>query len=215
MARIMVLAGTNGAGKSSIAGAMLRARGTPYFNPDEVTTAITARNPGMDAATANGLAWQEGVGRLRQAIALRESFTFETTLGGQTVTTLLMEAASAGLSVSIWYCGLESVELHMRRIATRVAAGGHDIPAEKVRARFDASRSNLLRLMPIADDLAIYDNSADARPKPVPRLLVRLTRNVLTFPADAETFAGTPAWAQPLLAAAVDAASELPAFLNK
>lgn len=214
MARITVLAGTNGAGKSSLAGAMLRHRGGEYFNPDEATQAIRAEHPDMDASAANSLAWHDGVDRLRRAIVLRESYTFETTLGGRTVTELLLDAAAAGLAVSIWYCGLASVELHMRRIAARVAAGGHDIPAAKVRERFDASRSNLLRLIPVASDLAIYDNSTDAAPAPAPRPLLRLSAGVFTFPADAVTFSQTPEWARPLLAAAVDSAVELPAFLR-
>jgi predicted ABC-type ATPase len=193
---------------------MLRARGGHYFNPDEATRAIAAQNPAMDAGQANTLAWQLSVAKLREAVATKTSYTFETTLGGQTVTGLLLEAAAAGITLSIWYCGLESVDLHMRRIAARVAAGGHDIPAAKVRERFDASRSNLLRLIPIADDLAIYDNSADAQPNPEPRPLLRLHQGVLRFPIDGETFARTPGWAQPLLAAAVGAARELPVFLR-
>ncbi len=74
-----------------------------YFNPDEATQAILAANPGMDEAVANGLAWQESVRRLRVAIAAGESYVFETTLGGRSVTALLLAAARAGTELAVWY----------------------------------------------------------------------------------------------------------------
>jgi predicted ABC-type ATPase len=51
------LAGTNGAGKSSIAGAMFLARGVPYFNPDEAALLILFANPGATQEDANSAAW--------------------------------------------------------------------------------------------------------------------------------------------------------------
>jgi predicted ABC-type ATPase len=160
------------------------------------------------------LAWKESADRLRQAIATRTSYTFETTLGGRTITSLLVEAVKAGLSLSVWYCGLASVELHLQRIAARVAAGGHGIPESKVRERFDASRTNLLRLMPIASKLVVYDNSYEAGLAPNPRLLLRLGDGVLDVPCSMAEFRDTPEWAQPLVAAAVESAREIPDFLK-
>jgi len=54
---IYVLAGTNGAGKSSVAGAAIRERGADYFNPDEATRRIIEGNPGIDPREANSRAW--------------------------------------------------------------------------------------------------------------------------------------------------------------
>ena len=143
MERITVLAGTNGAGKSSIAGQALRQAGGAYFNPDEVTRQILAANSDLTEVEANAIAWQESVQRLRAAIAGHTDYTFETTLGGQTVTGLLLAAAAAGHELVIWYCGLDSPERHLARVAARVAGGGHDIPEAKVRTRYEASRANL------------------------------------------------------------------------
>jgi predicted ABC-type ATPase len=95
MPRISVLAGTNGAGKSSIAGAMLRSAGGQYYNPDEETKHVLTANPGMDPATANGLAWQAGVSQLRAAIETRQNYVFETTLGGDTV-------SRSGSGIAAW-----------------------------------------------------------------------------------------------------------------
>jgi predicted ABC-type ATPase len=206
MPRISVLAGTNGAGKSSIAGAMLRSAGGQYYNPDEETKHVLAANPGMDPAMANGLAWQAGISQLRAAIETRQNYIFETTLGGDTVTALLLEAAAAGLEVWVWYCGLDGPDRHLSRIRSRVARGGHDIPEEKVRARYIASRRNLVRLMPHVSRLTVYDNSVEADPAsgrvPKPRLLLDVSTGAVIFPETQEDLRHTPAWAQPLVACA-------------
>ncbi len=164
MPRITVLAGTNGAGKSSIAGARLREAGGAYFNPDEETRRVLTANPGIALDEANGLAWQESVRRLGLAIATKTDYAFETTLGGQTVTALLLEAAAAGLELFVWYCGLDSPERHIARVEARVSKGGHNIPEQKIRERYHASRQNLVRLMPLVTTLRVYDNSVEADP---------------------------------------------------
>lgn len=214
MARITVLAGTNGAGKSSIAGAMLREAGGDYVNPDEATRDILAANPGMDAATANALAWQANVAQLEAAIAGHAHYNFETTLGGRTITERLLQAAAAGMEVAVWYCGLDSPERHLARIRARVARGGHDIPPGRVRERYTASQRNLIRLLPHLHQLAIYDNSAETDPadgrRPAPRKLLQWHAGALRYPVALDELAATPAWAQALVAYAVDLAGSLP-----
>ena len=207
MARITVLAGTNGAGKSSVAGQALREAGGAYFNPDEATRQILAANPGLTEESANALAWQESVQHLRAAIADHTDYTFETTLGGQTVTGLLLAAAAAGHELMIWYCGLDGPERHLARVAARVAGGGHDIPEAKVRARYDASRANLVRLMPHVTMLRVYDNSAEADPatgqRPTPKLVLEVKGATTSYPRTAAELATIPAWAKPLVARAL------------
>jgi predicted ABC-type ATPase len=206
MPRITVLAGANGAGKSSIAGTRLRAAGGAYFNPDEETRRVLTASSGMALGEANGLAWQESVRRLRVAIASKTDYAFETTLGGQTVTELLMEAAATGLELFVWYCGLDSAERHLARVQARVSKGGHDIPEQKIRERYYTSRQNLVRLIPQVTTLRVYDNSVEADPAngqtPCPRLVLELARGNVLFPATPTAMAATPAWAQPIVACA-------------
>ena len=102
----MVLAGTNGAGKSSIGGAFLRQAGGRYFNPDEIARAMRVADPSLDVAAANGRAWATGRRLLEQAIRERHDFALETTLGGRTITGLLLEALRRGFEVRVWYAGL-------------------------------------------------------------------------------------------------------------
>jgi predicted ABC-type ATPase len=201
---IYVLAGTNGAGKSSVAGAMFRRAGADYFNPDEATARILAANPGITIAEANSAAWHEGKRLLERAIAERLDFAFETTLGGHTITAILQDALAAGIEVRIWFVGLSSPDLHIARVRARVARGGHDIPEEKIRERYDRSRINLVELMPRLTELRLFDNSFEADPHagrpPRPKLILHLAKGRIVEMVD---LSETPGWAKALVAAAV------------
>jgi len=199
-----VIAGTNGAGKSSVAGAMFRRAGADYFNPDEATARMLAANPGISMTDANSAAWLQGKRLLERAIAERLDFALETTLGGHTITALLQQALAVGIHVRMWFMGLSSPELHLARVQTRVAHGGHDIPETKIRERYDRSRINLIDLMPRLTELRVFDNSVDADPqagrRPEPVLILHLARGKIRRMVG---LADTPQWARSVLAAAL------------
>ena len=75
--RIYVLAGVNGSGKSSIAGAAFREMGGDYYNPDEVARQLREARPGLSQADANAAAWQRGFEYLNEAIERQFDFAFE------------------------------------------------------------------------------------------------------------------------------------------
>ena len=201
---LYVLAGVNGAGKSSIGESEFRSQGSPVFNPDTIAQQIRLLHPDISLTLANAHAWQIGKSLLEQAIAGGHDYRFETTLGGRTIAQLLEKAARSGHRLRIWFCGLASPELHLRRVQSRVALGGHDIPKDKIRERWNRSRENLVRLLPLIDHLRVYDNSADADPaeglKPEPVLLLEIKSGKITAPAD---LSGAPDWAKPIIAAAI------------
>lgn len=202
---IWVLAGVNGAGKSSVGGASIRARGADYFNPDEAARRIADASPGLSPPEANSAAWNEGKRLLERAIAERLDFAFETTLGGRTITDLLLQAIKQGLDVRIWYVGLSNAEQHIARVRARVAAGGHDIPEAKVRERYTGSRLNLIRLQKIVTEVRVYDNSVESDPatgqRPQPRLLLHLLKGRIKEACD---LAQVPEWAKPIFAKAME-----------
>ncbi len=202
--RIYVLAGVNGAGKSSLGGAAIRESGGEYYNPDEAARGLTAANPRLTQAEANGLAWQIGKQLLEHAIAQRLDFALESTLGANTIPALLRAAAQQGFEVRVWYAGLASPELHIARVKSRVRKGGHDIPEADILRRYQHSRLNLIELLPHLAALRVYDNSADADPAkgkaPEPLLVLHLERGKLLNAAD---LPHTPDWARPIVAAAL------------
>ena len=202
--RIYVLAGVNGAGKSSIGGAAIRASGADYYNPDEAARELMATQPGLTLAEANAAAWQTGRTLLERAIQERLDFAFETTLGGNTIPRLLGEAARRGIEIFVWYVGLESPRLHIDRVAARVSRGGHPIPEETIRRRYELSRLNLIQVLPSLAGLRVYDNSDDAEPEtgrtPTPRLVLHLEAGRILGPED---LSATPDWAKPIVVAAL------------
>jgi predicted ABC-type ATPase len=202
--RIYVLAGTNGAGKTSIGGAALRESGADFFNPDEAAQRIRSADPGLTEAEANSAAWHQGKRLLERAIAGRLDFAFESTLGGNTIPALLARAASLGIEVRVWFVGLSSPELHIARVRARVAKGGHDIPEADIRRRWETGRLNVIRLLPKLTEVRVYDNSGDADPDtgvtPVPVLILYVRRGRIVAPRD---LSATPTWAKPLVAAAL------------
>ena len=201
---LFVLAGVNGAGKSSLGGAAVRESGGDYYNPDEVARGLMAANPRLGQTEANSKAWLIGRNLLEKAIAKRLDFAFESTLGANTIPALLRAAAQAGFEVHVWYAGLSSPELHLARVKSRVRKGGHDIAEADIRRRFHHSRLNLINLLPYIAALHVFDNSTDADPAagraPEPVLVLHMERGKILNAADLPQ---TPDWAKPLVAAAL------------
>lgn len=183
---------------------MLLENGVEYFNPDEAARLILSANPGITQTDANSAACHEGKRLLERAIAERCSFAFETALGGHTITALLDRALLEGIEVRIWYVGLSSPELHIARVRSRVAGGGHDIPEETIRKQYNDSRLNLIHLLPKVTELRVYDNSNEADPftgaTPEPTLILHLARGAVVSSCELNL---TPEWAKPILAAAM------------
>jgi len=204
---ILVLAGVNGAGKSSVGGALLAEHGLAWYNPDSHARELMAQL-GLAPEDANARAWAHGKAQVEAATAKGRNYAFETTLGASTIPELLARAARTH-DVLMLFCGLASVELHLRRVRARVARGGHGIPEAKIRERWTRSRMNLIRLLPQLARLQVFDNSAEAADGdeiPDPLLLLEIAGGRLVHPAsdDAAALRATPEWARPVLQAAIE-----------
>jgi predicted ABC-type ATPase len=204
---IVVLAGVNGSGKSSVGGAMLQAFGLTWFNPDACARELVVRGNAM-LEEANARAWQQGRELLEAAIARRTNHAFETTLGARTIPALLADAARTH-DVKMIYVGLSSPEQHIDRVRLRVAHGGHPIPEEKIRERWITSRENLIGLLPHLTQLQVFDNSVEAKPGeviPAPVLVMETVRGRMRYPdpSDAAALARTPEWARAIVQAAIE-----------
>lgn len=199
---ITVIAGTNGAGKSSILGEYLRQHGGEYFNPDEIARTLRQRQPRLNQEEANSLAWTAGKELLEAAIANGWDYTFETTLGGNTIRRLLQDAAVHGHRLVVWYVGLDSPEAHLARVAARVKRGGHGIPESKIRERFTRSLENFIELLPLIAELRVFDNSQSVNlvggESPRPRGLLHIRDGEVV---ESVALTRVPDWAKPLFAA--------------
>jgi predicted ABC-type ATPase len=202
--RIFVLAGVNGAGKTSIGGAMLRQAGIEFYDPDAAARSFLASGLGMSQQEANAAAWRQGRRLLERAIDEGKEFAFETTLGGNTIASLLKNAIKQGIEVRIWYVGLESPELHIARVRSRVELGGHDISEAKIRERYVRSRINLIELQPNLTELKVFDNTEEGDPQkgqtPAPKLLLHQKERRIVSLCDLRS---VPRWAKPILQTAI------------
>jgi predicted ABC-type ATPase len=176
-----------------------------YFNPDEAAARIR-HDLHCSVEEANAYAWREGKQFLEAAIREHTSHAFETTLGGTTIAHLLGQAADAGFDIRVWFIGLATPEQHIARVKARVTAGGHGIPEPKIRERWDASRRNLIMLMPRLTELRVFDNSAERDSEsgkiPAPRLLLHWQNGAIVAPSRSE-LRSTPEWAKPIVACAL------------
>lgn len=154
---IVAIAGPNGAGKSTFFEAHLASSGLRFLNADDL-----ARELEVDAATAAELA-----NRLRgELVDLRESFVFETVLSdpvGDKVD-FLAKAAAQVYTVVMVFIGVDDAEISEQRVAMRVLQGGHDVPADKLSARFPRTMKNLARAIQKLPHVLVFDNSDLANP---------------------------------------------------
>jgi predicted ABC-type ATPase len=185
-------------------GALFCAENAEFFNPDEAAQRLRALQPELSSKEANAHAWAMGKHLLERAIAERKNYAFETTLGGDTITALLLKALNADIEVRVSYVGLKSPEQHIERVGRRVARGGHDIAGDRIRQRYDSSRLNLIRQLPKLTELRLFDNSEEADPysgqTPEPLLVLHLGRGRVLEMCDPNM---VPEWAKPIVSAAL------------
>ncbi len=92
----------------------------------------------------------------------RQSFAFETTLSSKSFLKFLKARKAEGYYVHIFFFWLSSAELAVSRVAARVAGGGHEVPEEVVRRRYERSVANFLgHYTALADTWLLCDNSND------------------------------------------------------
>lgn len=148
---VIALAGPNGAGKSTFYESYLADGGLRFINADDLSTAI-----GLSPYEAAELA----ASIRRELVNQRESFIFETVLSdpvGEKVDQLASYTA-LGYTVVLLFIRIASADESMRRVAMRVCQGGHDVPDEKLRARFDRTLANLHRAIQKLPHVIVYSN---------------------------------------------------------
>lgn len=151
-----IIAGTNGAGKSSIYKQSAAIQQTGEFvNADIIARKIAPENPERASAPAARLV----IKRLDELIKLRGDFVYETTLSSHQSLDVLRRCRSAGYRVGLMFVALSDADLHVRRVRERVEQGGHDIAESTVRRRYARALANLSAAIGIAHEFIAFDNS--------------------------------------------------------
>jgi len=154
---IVALAGPNGAGKTTFYGAHLARTGLRFVNADDLARELGLAPYDVADAAKN----------VRDALVeQRESFEFETVFSDPVGDKLefLRAATSLGYTVVLCFIGLDSPELSDERVAMRVLQGGHDVPKEKLVARYPRTIENLRRAIRELSHVLVFDNSDLRRP---------------------------------------------------
>lgn len=158
--KIIIVAGPNGAGKTTFAREFLpREAGCPVFvNADLIAAGLSPFAPERAAIQAGRIMLET----IAQHVAKRESFAFETTLSGVSYSRQIPQWRQMGYRVELFFLSLPSADLAMQRVAERVRQGGHGIPEDTIRRRFDAGRRLFAAVyQPLVDQWVLYDNAGD------------------------------------------------------
>lgn len=179
MPAIMVmLAGPNGAGKSTLYEQVIRRKfNAPFINADKIQKEELSDQSMQGAYEAAKIAEQ----RRQEYLRNKQSFVSESTFSHPSKNQLIEEALHADFRVVLYHINVRTPELSVARVASRVKEGGHNVPEEKIRARYERNQALIKKAVLKADVGFVYDNSS-LNQTPEPSLIFRNGRVV--FVAD-------------------------------
>ena len=159
MPKYIIFAGVNGAGKTTLYQSNKKIFDMKRVNVDEIVRKIGKWDNSQDVMKA-GL---EAVATIRECFENGISFNQETTLCGNSIIRNIKEARDKGYLIELYYVGLESADIAVERVKIRVKNGGHGIPEEDIRRRYEQSIKQLKKVIEYCDRIELYDNSKSFR----------------------------------------------------
>lgn len=158
MPNLYIIAGCNGAGKTTASYTMLPEMldCKEFINADEIAKGLSPFQPEKAAIEAGRIMLR----RMEEMLKMQEDFAIETTLATKSYTLFIKKAQKLGYFVTLLYFWLSSPELAIKRVEDRVKSGGHHVPNDVIRRRYAAGASNLFSLYtPISDYWLVVNNS--------------------------------------------------------
>ena len=158
MPRLYIISGCNGAGKTtasySLLPEMLDCK--EFVNSDEFAKGLSPFDPSKASIQASRYMLM----KIRYLLKRNEDFAVETTLATRTLLKTVKSAQAAGYTVTLLYFWLNSPDLAVERVRARVEAGGHNIPEETIRRRYNTGIYYFFKLYaPISERWILADNS--------------------------------------------------------
>ncbi len=182
MPRFFIIAGCNGAGKTTASYTILpeMLNCEEFVNSDEIAKGLSPFNPELAAIRASRLMME----RIYELLDKGCDFGVETTLATRFLLRVISEAQKRGYIVTLLFFWLKMPELAVERVKLRVASGGHNIPEETIYRRYDAGIDNFFtRYIGICDYWIIIDNS-NMKAEIVAeggKMIITKTHNKLTY----------------------------------
>jgi predicted ABC-type ATPase len=159
MPRLFIISGCNGAGKTTASYTILPSllNLNTFVNADEIADELSPLDPEREAIRASRLMLE----RVDQLILHGADLAVETTLATKSLAGVITSAQQQGYKAGLFYFWLKSPELALKRVALRVASGGHGVPEATIVRRYWQGMDNLRNLyLPICDSWVLIDNSA-------------------------------------------------------
>jgi len=185
--RLWVLAGGNGAGKSTFFKLYLAKYGIKFVNADLIAKDIDSENP-------EGLSYHAATvaAKIREdLISQGVPFCFETVFSHESKIDFLAQAKASGYKIILVYIHLFDSSLNEARVKQRVSEGGHNVPTEKIHSRIPRTLKHIKTALSIVDEARILDNSS--KDDPFQQIIVMKSGN---YEAKADPL---PEWARDLL----------------
>lgn len=182
--QLWLLAGGNGAGKSTFYQQFLKPLNLPFVNADILAKQLDNENTEAASYKAAKLAEKLRLSLLHSGA----SFCFETVFSHPSKIDFLATAKALGYEIILVYIHLQNDELNQARVIQRVNEGGHNVPADKIISRIPRTMANVRDALPLVDIANFYDNSSHSQPFLSVALLQKgqITKQVDELPAWAE-----------------------------
>jgi predicted ABC-type ATPase len=156
--RLTIIAGANGSGKTTLTRLnRIDFREFPLLDPDVIGKTLQTTLP----RTFPIAAARQVLTSAREHVRNSKNFAIETTLSGKNYLQMMLDAQARRFEIMLVYIGTENVEINLARIRHRVLRGGHDVPEQDVRRRYQRSLANLPLAIERADRTILFDNSAE------------------------------------------------------
>jgi predicted ABC-type ATPase len=156
--RLYIISGCNGAGKTTASYTILPEMldCNEFVNADEIAKGLSPFNPNKVAIKSGRLM----LTRIDELLESGVDFAFETTLSTRSYVNTVKKAQEKGYFVTVLYFWLNTPDLAVERVRIRVKEGGHNIPEETIRRRYDLGIKNMFNLyIPVVDYWMFIDNS--------------------------------------------------------